>query len=211
VQALARALRSAEDSELPEVVAQWCDMDDLLRYLVVDQILRNWDGVTRFSTRTSKVKKVFYNHNCYWYQSSAGKLTLIPWDLDQTLQFEHDYSAVPSFYELDVTEAVRYPGDGDIISVAPACNPLIRAVALYARGRYAGEAKAQLDGWFAQDRLDARITEWSDQIRSSVALDPHVGQSNWEERVQDLRGEITKIHTWMTEVVAEIEEQTEVK
>jgi uncharacterized coiled-coil DUF342 family protein len=42
-------------------------------------------------------------------------------------------------------------------------------------------------------------------------LDPHVGQSNWEERVQDLRGEITKIHTWMTEVVAEIEEQTEVK
>lgn len=201
--ALAAELREAQESELPDVLGKYCDMDSMLRYLVVDQILCNWDGATRLRSRLSAPTRNFFNHNYYWYQSSLGKLTLIPWDLDQTLQLDHPYSAVPSFSELDANPEILYPGYEDAFAIAPASDPLIRAVALYARGRFANEVESVLAGVFAVDYLEAKIAEWTKLLRPSLALDPHVDLADWDRGVRGLRLEIGKIHAWMAEVVAE--------
>ncbi|MHC5063352.1 MAG: CotH kinase family protein [Planctomycetota bacterium] len=208
MRSFAKDLKFAQDSGLQATASEWCDLDSMLVYLVVDQVLCNWDGVTGFTAQLSARKREFNNHNSYWYQSSKGRMTLIPWDMDHTLRLDHEYSAVPSFYELEVTEETVYPGYPGVIAIAPACDPLIRAVALHARGRYADELNTVLEGSFAQDHLNASIDHWVGLLWPAVALDPHVSLEQWEDGIQELRSEIKKIHDRMREAVADADRRS---
>ncbi len=201
----ARALMRAKDDELVEVAARYTDLDQLLRWFVVDQAINNWDGPMAWYQTDSGH---FWNHNLYWHLDAvSGQFTLIPWDLDRSFETESIFAAVPSFMALDADPKKLYKPRNTIVLRAPTCDPLIRAVALYAseEGRYAKVVNDLLKGPFDLNRLDRDLSRWMVALRPAVALDPFLsgwfsdGTGNWKDAVEKLRATARILHLRMEE------------
>lgn len=69
----------------PERALDWLDLTYSLRYLAVDRAILNDDGALHWYCYVPQGANMglFNNHNYYWYEAeSAGRLWLVPWDLD---------------------------------------------------------------------------------------------------------------------------------
>jgi spore coat protein CotH len=118
-------LRSASEVNWEGELIRWLDLPVLLRYLVVDQAIGNWDGVRGWYCRGTGCDnhKGCGNHNAYWYQESSGqRFHLIPWDLDNTFQLLKGKT---------LAEAVATPCGPFLVfrdpetASAEACDPLL--------------------------------------------------------------------------------------
>jgi len=204
---LADALGSAEPSELPNVLARYADLDALLRYLIVDQALKNWDGVRGWTGVTADGD--YWNHNYYWYVDLEQRLTLIPWDLDATLSYPGRRDHLPSWYDLgEPLGGGRLMSNG-AFAWPPSKDRLIQAVAVHARGRYQDVARALLDGPLALDRCLGLLDTWCAQVRPYVAHDPFLKARwpligslwSWDYNLYKLRTDLYEIRAWMEEQV----------
>ncbi|XXX79796.1 CotH kinase family protein [Sorangium sp. So ce134] len=187
--AFATALASAEGDERLAALSQWTDVEQLQRYMAVDEAIVNWDGVTTFYVDPSGGAN---NHNFFIYdEPSSGKFHLIPWDMDQTLGASTYFGQVPRWTEAPAAcpavvpvfmgaERVRVPG----------CDPLFGALSQDPAG-YQAALQALLDGPFGEGRLEAQVDEYAALIRSAVeedALGP--GLAAWEPAVARLKSEV---------------------
>ncbi|MGK0154797.1 MAG: hypothetical protein ACI9SE_001750 [Neolewinella sp.] len=188
----ARDLSTATDDELPAVVAKRTDLDALLRYFIIDEALKNWDGVRGWTSKTADGAP--WNHNYYWFLSPQDQLTLIPWDLDSTLKHPGPRDNLRPWHDLSDIETTGHATNNQWFAWAPNHDPLIRAVALHARGRYQKVASELLNGPLNLDHQLQSIATWHDQIRATVAHDPHLGSLwRWERQLDDLRTNLQAI------------------
>jgi len=200
--ALAKALSQAPASELPSLVAQHANLDELLRYFIVDQALKNWDGVRGWTSRTAT--STAWNHNYYWYVSPQQRLTLIPWDLDSTLLHPGPRGDLRAWHELEEVKSQGHATSSQWLAWEPSHDALTRAIAIHARGRYQKVARELLDGPLAVDHMLSSIETWHDQIRAAVAHDPHLsGLWHWQWHLSKLRKQLHIIRTWMEDEVRE--------
>lgn len=150
----------------PSTATEWVDRDYTLRYIAVDRVLQNDDGVFHFYCgRSGNNPGPFANHNYYWYEAEhAGRFWLVPWDLDVSLVNEPrtfidvEWSAMSS---CACHVAVGFP------QRAPACDPLVAQFATW-RDDYDSMVDTFLTGPFAKGAVDAKLAEWSEQISPFV-------------------------------------------
>lgn len=158
----------------------WLDMPLTYRYLAVDRVLVNDDGIMHFwcaAGGQGSNTGSHGNHNYYWYFAEDGsRLWLIPWDLDSSMdpggfvQVMSDWRAAPA-----TCGCMGYPGQAfPVPQYPPGCDPLIRAFASDPAA-YAAAVDAFLAGPFAADPVDALLDTWAAQIASEVQAQADAG------------------------------------
>ena len=163
-------LAAASLEALPETVARYMDVDELLAYLAVDRVITNWDGFTGFYCRGGGC----YNHNFYLYQHEhAKRFSLIPWDLDNTFRTTTPYEAVPMPLAVPDDCSARFPIFGSVRAMAPGCDPVFMGLARVDPGRYDAQVDRLLAGPFDVARLNAWIDARLAQLTEHVAADTH--------------------------------------
>jgi hypothetical protein len=178
-------LSGASDEQLPGIVARYMDLDSLFAYLAVDRTLTNWDGMTAFYCYEDDCE----NHNYFLYQDEvAPRFTLIPWDLDNTFEVISPLGPVPGVFDLSVDCSQPLMAMGRLV-MPPACDPLLRGVALADRGAYVAALDRLLAGPFVVANLEGWLDAWQAQLEPVVAEDVNgPGLDEFHRAVEILRG-----------------------
>lgn len=185
--ALAKTLKDDPDRAL-----DWIDRDYTVRYIAVDRLLLNDDGVFHFYCFPSGNNPGPYgNHNYFWYESrQGGRMWLVPWDLDVSLGnpssrngwIDVEWSAVPTSCMCHV--ALGLP------QRAPGCDPLVAEFGTL-RDDYDSMVDAFVSGPFAKAAVDDKFEAWSDAIDSMVdeaaGLKGAPDRTHWQIGVRELR------------------------
>lgn len=197
----AQALDGATDETFLSVLESWTDVDMLMRYLAVDRLMDNWDGITAWYCPFGDC----FNHNYYWYEDLVReRVWLIPWD------FDHAF-AVPSLLRdvFGVPDWDVVPENCEPIPVfmgmqgrPPACDEFTRRLATATWDRYAEATRELLDGPFQVAALHDLIDELADHIADAVAEDPNGPTfDEWEAAVQRLKVDVVTIRSYIEEKV----------
>lgn len=185
MRAFAQAIASTNLNDFVDDVAPYVEVESLLRYVAVDRLLRNWDGITAFYSP-------FTPHNFFWYHDSGARhrFHLVPWDLDNTLWSSDPYMypdpgwpvpAVP-----DITSqpsnceprVVWSPASGTYIT-PPRCDKLLDLLlrsSFVDLARIAGELRTTALG---ADRMQALADHYRELITPIVAEDPTLDSLAW--------------------------------
>jgi len=182
-------LAAAAPEVLPEVVARYWDVDQLMAYLAVDRTLTNWDGVTGFYCRGGGC----YNHNYFIYQHEhEDRFSLIPWDLDNTFRPITPFDGMPAPFVIPDDCSVHYAVyPPSVYGMAPGCDPLFRGLALSGRERYLAQLTRLLEGPFELGRLNGWIDARVKQLAPHAATDTYAyGATVFDLAVETLRADL---------------------
>jgi hypothetical protein len=161
------AFEAAIATGQPEAAA-WLDRDYMLRYIAVDRLTLNDDGVFHWycvGPQGSNPGPIA-NHNYYWYEAEkAGRMWLIPWDLDGSLAAEPRVHIDPE-WSADTGDCSCHISMG-FPQRAATCDTLSAAFASW-RTDYETVVDQFLAGPFAQDAVDGELDRWSEQITPFV-------------------------------------------
>jgi spore coat protein H len=172
------------------------DRDYMMRYLAVDRVIINDDGVLHFwcneITGQGNNPGEFGNHNYYWYEeTSAPRFWLIPWDLD------HSFDNYPAVHlDLEWTQAAACACRTHSVAGsdrAASCDPLVSHFISWLPD-YDAAVDEFIAGPMSKQHVDTLVQTWSDQIRSAVTEAGGVNlapdEAAWSSAVEAL---ITKV------------------
>ena len=186
-----KELAAAQKSELPQIVAKWMDVDEIIRWAVVDRAIRNDDGPLHWYCFDG-----CNNHNFYWYEEpTTGRLHLIPWDLDSAFaNIVSDANPVTPIADKwgEITNDCRpFPyGQWNIPQWSATCDPLIGTWTTFVDEREAVWA-AFLEGPFSAESTESILKQWAGQIHdaTSEAAATHqdaLGLEKWKAALSKL-------------------------
>lgn len=184
-------LAVAEKNELPQIVSRWMDIDEIIRWAVVDRAIRNDDGPLHWYCFESCT-----NHNFYWYEEPAtGRLRIIPWDLDSAfaniMSDSNPVTPVADRWGQITNDCSPFPhGEWRLYQWSATCDRLIGAWTAF-------EDKSEatwvtfLDGPFSQESTDAVLAQWEEQIHEATldAANKHrdaLRVENWKVALSEL-------------------------
>lgn len=184
-------LAVAEKNELPQIVSRWMDIDEIIRWAVVDRVIRNDDGPLHWYCFESCT-----NHNFYWYEEPAtGRLRIIPWDLDSAfaniMSDSNPVTPVADSWGQITNDCSPFPhGEWRLYQWSATCDRLIGAWTAF-------EDKSEatwvtfLAGPFSQESTDAVLTQWEEQIHEATldAANKHrdaLSVENWKAALSEL-------------------------
>jgi hypothetical protein len=193
MQAFTAAINTASADTLHTTLASFTDADYFMRYMVVDDAIANFDGVTTYYTNGGSPEGAG-NHNFYFYQEAANKFTIIPWDLEATLDLSSNFGNVPYWQTKPADCKQIYPvWGGENHVIAPGCDPVFQALAADV-ATYRAHAQALLDGPFAESNMASNIDAAANLIRDAAHADPHgPGATKFENGVGFVRQNIPKL------------------
>jgi hypothetical protein len=188
----ARELSQAGSDGGAAVLERWTDPDQLMRYMAVDRLIGNWDGITAWYCDSGACA----NHNFYWYaEKERQRLWLIPWDLDNSfllfdpLFLTRDWLAPPAGCD------ERPLAWGEQALRHPTCDRLAEALAALGQERFGPALREVLARAFDPERLRAQILAWRALLAPHVARDAQgPGPSAWEAEVGALVATLRKLH-----------------
>lgn len=182
------AIAKTDVDSFESTMAKWIDLDNLVRYLVVDRAIRNWDGIMAFySSETS--------HNFFWYHDDGPQdiFHLIPWDLDNAIKDFDFYmdpqkwcvaQPIPDWNEEPAECSERHVCTGpDVLLTPPRCDHFIDMLALTQWPLFEKRGAEFLSKLFTYDNMNAKIEAWAKQIADAVVEDPLVDAADWENQV----------------------------
>jgi spore coat protein H len=163
------------------------------RYMAVDRVIVNDDGMFHFYCDLAKPNEAAWNHNYYWYEGADQRFWLIPWDLDYAFDGSPWVRLHPSWStETSSCECVDFEG---IEQVPASCDPVVQEL-MNLQPEYEREIDGFLAGPFAAERIDAKLAAWTEQIRESVneaaAGDYDVpNELTWADSLDELKATIS--------------------
>jgi CotH kinase protein len=193
--ALAADLGAAAPGEELDAIAKHIDIEQLLRTFVVDRGVENEDGPLHWYCLGSGDCSP---HNLYWYEDpTTKKLSLIPWDLDNSLDvlsggFVGVAIGIPD--KFGDTQNNCDPFNSGAIGIpqrSAGCDPLVKALATLTDD-YARIRAELVAGPLSPASINAQIDEWSAQIEPAVA-EAHEAHDDaptveaWRTEVEKLR------------------------
>jgi spore coat protein H len=189
--AFAHELARTEPDALAALLERWTDADHLMRYMAVDRLIGNWDGITAWYCDQGACA----NHNFYWYaERERPRLWLIPWDLDNSfLLFDplfvaRDWLAPPEGCD------ERPLAWGEQAIRHPSCDRLAAALAALGRERFRPALREVMQRAFDPERLRARILAWRALLAPHVARDAKGPRpSAWDAEVAALIASLRKL------------------
>lgn len=197
----ASAIAAATPETFVTDMQPWVDIDNLVRYLVADRAMKNWDGIMAFYDPLTP-------HNFYWYHSDApdGKFHLIPWDLDNTFWATDPYMTpsewgfnVPPIPDWNVTPQNCDPRlVWDLYSntwvTPPRCDKLLDLLAQTQWQHFVDLGQEFLDTVLEPTHLTARLDHWQTLMQPLIEEDPTLDPDSVAGAQTDLRyilGDIT--------------------
>ena len=190
VQGLLDFKRASDESAA--AAERYFDREYMMRYLAVDRVIINDDGVLHFwcneITGQGNNPGEFGNHNYYWYEeASAPRFWLIPWDLD------HSFDNYPAVHlDLAWTETATCACRNHSVAGSdyPAsCDPLVSHFVSWLPD-YEAAVDEFIAGPMRKQHVDALVEMWSDQIRSAVTESAGVrlapDETAWSSAVEGL-------------------------
>jgi hypothetical protein len=148
--------------------AAWLDRDYMLRYIAVDRLILNDDGMFHWyciGPQGSNPGPIA-NHNYYWYEAQkAGRLWLIPWDLDGSMAAEPRVHIDPE-WSADGGDCSCHISMG-FPQRAATCDPLSAEFASW-RADYETMVDQLLAGPFSEAAVGAQLDAWTEQIAPLV-------------------------------------------
>ncbi len=190
MQRFAAALAQTDDAGFRATLEAWMDVPTLMRYLAVDRLIENWDGIVAWYCHGGAC----FNHNYYWYeQTDRDRVWLVPWDMDNTFvtpsPVRQKYG-IPDWNEIPAT-CDPIPIFLNVSALPPACDDLIRRLATVTWADYQAATAELLAGPASQPEIDARIDFIKAQIAPAVAEDPNgTDPLVWQSAVEHLRKEM---------------------
>lgn len=171
VASFAAELATAEPGTEMETIERWVDVDLFLRTMVVDRAIKHDDGPLNANCFVTCDR-----HNFYWYENpTTGKLTLIPWDLDNAFinlvssdRPESAAALADRFGDITADCELFLFGVFSLPQKSAACDPLIGPISKLTDEFDAIRAEL-VAGPYSKDSVDERIATWSAQIQDLVA------------------------------------------
>jgi spore coat protein CotH len=197
------AINSASTQNFESALSQYMDFDYFLRYLVVDVAIKNWDGMR--SWYIDHLGPGPINHNYFFYEEEnlsgkpAGKIWLIPWDMDQALVERDTYfdaggggfpgigggQSLPQ-WNVSTTNCGGQQA-GQFRFMPPNCDKLIKLMS-NKWPRYVELGDIFLKDVFVTQRLNDKIARHQNLISNAVQQDPNIQQNSWTSGVNSLKG-----------------------
>ena len=167
------AVAEAKEAQLPTVIKQYMNVEEMAAYAAVDRMIKNDDGPFHWYCDDVESNECG-PHNFYWYENTtSGKYHLIPWDLDNafdnlvgnnnTVIYIPDAWGEAS-HNCDVYKEEKR---GSFPIKSAACDKLIRGCASYT-AEYEQKKKEFLAGPFSEATVDALLDKWSKQIKAAT-------------------------------------------
>lgn len=194
--AFATAMTSADDATALTTLGSFMDLEQLARFMAVDDAVIGYDGITYFWTDGTASD----NHNFYMYEHAPARFTLIPWDLESTFWINPDHAA-PHWTTIPADCTRTYPYWGGLAS-APGCDGVFRALNQdLARWRVA--ARTLLDGPFALTSMVGAIDRYTAVIKEAAHADPTPSKYvSFDQAVAGLRGSIPAMRARLEQLIA---------
>jgi len=186
----------ANDKTLRALIIKRMNLNQIMSYIVVDRMIRNDDGAFHWYCNSEACD----NHNYYWYEEpSLQKLHLIPWDLDHAFQnIGYGKNAVTRIHNTwgEISNECE-PFDSyarGIDQKSAACDKLTGGWASFEQ-EYEAIKTAFNSGPFSEDVVNAKLDEWSKQIREAtkearVIHRDAINEADWNEALENLKGEL---------------------
>lgn len=162
-----QALEAASLQELPDVLSRFTDRDALMRYTATDRTLAHDDGP--FHWYCGGELGSCSNHNFYIYEEQReDRLWLVAWDFDSIFNLDNAVTTIAFSWDdtsLGCSPVVRPPAMLPI--PPPSCDKLTLGLATM-QAQYLDEVRALLDGPFAHEPVERKLTAWEAQIEPVV-------------------------------------------
>jgi spore coat protein CotH len=175
-----------------EAVEPFIDRAYMMRYVAVDRVIVNDDGVFHFYCDANSPNYPGTSHNFYWYQAqSAPRFWLIPWDLDLAFDATPWTRVEPAWDAQAACTCVR-PAMYDP-QMAPSCDPMVKHFLAW-HADFDREVETFILGPLSEARVEEKLTAWIAQIRPAVIESAGVrkapSESSWNTGVAQLRAKI---------------------
>lgn len=191
-----QSISDASESELPNLIQQNMNLDQVISLVAVDRLIRNDDGPFHWYCNSG----VCSNHNFYWYEEPENQVMhLIPWDLDNAFEnIVQDANPVtPVADAFGVTRNNCRPfgyGPWNIQQRSATCDKIIAGWANFMT-EYQQKRTQLINGPFSEDRINAVLDAWTNQIReatdeASNMHDDAVTINEWEFSLDELRFQV---------------------
>lgn len=200
-------LAAASPEDQAEVVERWIDIDEIIANQAVDRLIRHDDGPSNFRCFGGTACML---NNYYWYMDPTTETAhLVAWDLDISLDsIEHPLVQVDSDWGEIRADCENFDiGTAFVQQRSAACDPLFAGL-LEHSDRYQATVDELVNGIYAPDAVEERLTTWIDQIDESTA-DAHaihgdegLSPEEWRVEIDSL---LSIIDEARTEVVAAAE------
>jgi hypothetical protein len=184
-----------EDAELAALEA-WFDVDYMLSYMAADRATAHDDGILHFYPSGNN-EAPWSNHNFFMYEAEThDRMWVIPWDMDNAWSSEGAASAVTrinaEWNDTEVGCEVSIVEGFGIAQIAPACSPVIRALAHPDLAERFEERVAELlDGPLSEDVMEEKIARYSallaDSVEEASAFEGELSMTGWEIGKEQLR------------------------
>ena len=190
------ALQSATPVSFVSDTERWVDLEAWARYMVVDQITDNWDGIARFYCHIPS--NSCNNHNFYLYDNPMGTIDPIPWDLDHTFTSVNDDLTRSWWIDqpnnclpismCDIWGIPNCPQQfQDMGILPPQCDFLTQQIHHHSFARYVEVMDIYRDIIFQQENLTALLESWRVQLEDIVANDIRgPGLNAWNQANNEL-------------------------
>lgn len=193
---LYNAINSSTVETFTNNVSSFIDFDYLTRYMAVDRAIKNWDGITGWYYSAHWLG----NHNYFFYQEEDpdGKIWLIPWDLDNTLQ-----RSDPLIDDAQVANWNENPTSCDPVDVFTDSSRVIpsgcdKFISLFAANYWNNFVKVgdELLKWvYKPESIIKRIDSYCLLLDTVIKQDPHIEYPVWQNEVSNLKKNINSLHS----------------
>jgi hypothetical protein len=190
--AFGQALAPADLATLPQVLAQFTDLDYAMRYVAIDRTIAHDDGPFHWYCGTTACT----NHNYYWYEErTAARLWLIAWDLDNGFNLDNVTTTLWIAWDDTAFDCMpRTQPPYNLPLRAPACDKVVLGWASL-QEVYLAKVGELLNGPLRPDAVESKLLAWESQIGPVVeeAARTHsdaVPVVQWEQARSDLRAAI---------------------
>ena len=194
-----------DDASVNLLSTQWMDMTYVMNFIAADRTVLNDDGIFHWycsggSLPTGNNPGPCSSHNYYWYEEAHwDRLWLIEWDI--TLAFRGETSGFIQVLDEWNTPNPTCTQKASLNPLAPPQMPAACDKLTHGWGAQSAEYKAAvrrfLDGPYAANNVDAKLTAWTSQISSVVTEAANAGQSPsavvWQSALSSLRTTVSDL------------------
>lgn len=182
------------ENQTRNTLEEYLHLDKALAYAVVDRTIRHDDGPFHWYCGEGKPCA---SHNFYWYEEpTKKKLNLIAWDLDNAFDniIVNSNPVTPIADNWGETrndcEPYKY-GWLQLEQWSAACDILTGGLASYEE-EYQSLKEAFITGPFAEDKVNALLDEWKEQIHDATVEARAINNdaielSEWENNIEILK------------------------
>ena len=162
-------LRNGKESDIPNIISEYMDINKVLSLVVVDRAIRHDDGFLHWYCEQDDC----FSHNFYWYEEPNNKkVNLIPWDLDNAFEnIINDVNPVTPIADRwgQISNNCNpFPyGDFGLYQWSASCDRLTGGWAMH-KELYQELKNKFIQGPFAASNVNALLSAWSAQIRPVV-------------------------------------------